>query len=327
MAKRTFYIFLFYLMLGSGWLQAQTLQTYFRPDSIETGGVFSLSLVLNQDTLYSDISFPDSADLGPDFVIRDRHQYRLNDLTDSLALEIQYFGNTDISLQPLPVRLTKNAKVSTLMSDPVFIPHRTLIPQEEAVVRPPKPIFSFPRAWWPYVLLFLGAAAAAYFLFVYLQNRKAHTEPEPVSAPPPFVNPLIRLETELFDLKQMELELNKDFKTFYVRLGDALRLYYEDLYRIPALESTTREMMRFVDVFGVDEDMKKITRSVLNEADMVKFAKFTPSLEQAWAAHQRMMEFLDQAHKLDQKRIERMKEEHQEKYAPKPKIDDSEVSV
>jgi hypothetical protein len=296
---------------------AQSLQTYVKPDSIETGGVFTISLVLNQDTIYTDIAFPDSAAFGPDFLLRERHQYRLNDLTDSLVLDIQYFGTDDISLTPLQIRLNKNGKITTLMSDPIFIAHRSLLPEEEAAVRPPKPIFSFPRAWWPYVLLFLAGAAAAYLVFRYLQNREKKPAIQTVYTPPPFVNPLDRLEDELAQLKQSDLEVTKDFKTFYVRLGDALRLYYEDLYRIPALESTTREVMRFVDVFGVNEEMKKITRSVLNEADMVKFAKFTPGLEQAWAAHQKMMEFLDYACRFDAGRIERMKEEHEQKHAPK----------
>lgn len=307
------------LVIISSTSYAQRLETYFLQDSISSGEIFDLSLVLYQDTLYSDLSFPDSSSFNGDFYIRNRQQFRLNDLTDSLHLEIQYFGTNDIDISPLAVKLSKNNEVKTLYSDPIRIPYKNLVTEQEPVIRPSKPIFQFPDAIWPYLVAFMFGAAMAYALYRYYQKMKEQTDTAPVFTPPPFIDPLKRLEDQLEALKmESNLAETKDFKFFYIQLGDALRLYFEDLYQIPALESTTREMIRFVDVFGVEPDMKKITRSVLMEADMVKFAKFTPTMDQAWKAHKLGLDFLLLAKNVDSIRIEKMRERHFAKYAPKP---------
>ena len=92
---------------------------------------------------------------------------------------------------------------------------------------------------------------------------------------------------------------------------------YEELYNIPALESTTREVLRFLDAFGVDHEMIQSTRSVLNKSDMVKFAKYEPTLDNAWHCYGDAMDFVNRAKLIDASRIARKKAEYESQWVQK----------
>lgn len=297
----------------------QQLETYARQDSINSGDIIMYSIVLSLDTLYNEITFPDSSSFGEDLFIRRRQQFRINDLKDSLVYELQYFGDSDLNIDQLPVALSGNSGVKTLNTDPISIPFKTLLPDQDPQLRPAKSIFEFLRSNWPYILAFILLCVVAYFLYRYWRNNKDNAPPKDIYTPPPFYNPLHGLNEKLAQLQRHEaLTRGVEFKAFYVSLGDALRAYFEELYQIPALESTSRELMRYLDAFGVEPSMVKNTRSVLSEADMVKFAKFTPTVEAAEKAYKLGLEFKDTARRVDSVRIQRMKDEHDAKYAPKP---------
>ena len=300
-------------------MYGQQLDTYVRQDSITSGDVITYSIVLSLDTLYNEIIFPDSSHFGEDLHIRRRPRFKLNDLTDSLAYELQYFGDSDLNLDQLPVVLQGANGNKTLYTDPVALPFRTLLPEQDAQIKPAKPIFDFFRSNWPYFVALGLFLIVAYLLYRYWLKNKDNKPQQSVYTPPAFYNPLHGLEQKLDTLKNdPALVKGVEFKAFYVNLGDAIRAYFEELYQIPALESTSRELMRYLDAFGVEPSMVKNTRSLLQEADMVKFAKFTPTTELAGSAYAQAIEFMNTARRVDSIRIQRMKDEHDAKYAPKP---------
>jgi len=65
-----------------------------------------------------------------------------------------------------------------------------------------------------------------------------------------------------------------------------------------------------LDRRAIDERMVEQTRIVLREADMVKFAKFTPSRGQAQKAYDKTQDFLSIAKTLHQSRIQQMRRQH-----------------
>ncbi len=114
-------------------------------------------------------------------------------------------------------------------------------------------------------------------------------------------------------LERVHPETQEEFKDFYIELGDAIRRYFEDLHHIPAMESTSREILQKLRNRSIDQDLISDTQSVLQEADMVKFAKFTPSKEQAQRALHKAHNFLDRAEQIDGPRVEHLQREHQSK--------------
>jgi len=304
-------------------VRAQTLQTHVKTDSLFTGDVFTYTIVLKADTVYEDISFPDSSDFGSEITIRDNQQFRTGNLTDSLVYELQFFGTENLELPRLPVVLSSESRSKTVYTDAVSIPFKSLLASEDPLLRPLKPIFNFPGPWWPYLLAVVLLSIAGFFLYRYWKARKpVDPEPKP-SEPPPFYDPLLILEERLDALQNKTRMLNsrEEYKQYYIQLGDALRAYIEDLYKIPALESTSNELYRYMDAFGINEELSLIIREILQEADMVKFAKHHPATEDAEYAYQKAREFLNTARKEDRQRINKMREKHERNYHSQTKKD------
>lgn len=294
---------------------AQTVNEYVKADSLRVGDNFAFSISLQMTEEYDDIVFPDSADFGDIFEIRKRQQFKVNTYKDSVAYQLQFFGTADTLLPALPVHLVQGGDTTTVYTNPVHISFQSLLATEDEELRPFKPIFDFAAAWWPYIvglLLLLIAAAAVYYYFT-KKEPETETQPRPTFQPVPFRDPLQELQQTLSDLSKADPVTNKQFEKFYINLGDAIREYFEELYRIPALESTSREIIQQLDQRAIDEGLVNDTREVLKEADMVKFAKFTPTTKQAEKALEKGYNFLDRARQVDSSKIEHMRRRHQAK--------------
>ncbi len=322
----SFKILIFFIVFVSGWLipdlvQAQSATARASKDSLTVGELFDLSITLRVEQAYQRIIFPDSTAFPPiiEFIVS--RQFRLTDFADSVQYQLQFFADQDITLPPFPVILISDADTNLIFTNPVSLYFKTVLPSEDADLKPLKPIFDlsgFPWAWFIIILGILMAAILAYFTF--FRKKEEETEPEVIEAIP-FHSPLAGLEQQLLKLKnEYNLAETKDYKYFYTTLSDSIREYFEELYNIPALESTSRELYRYMDAFGVDHEMIKSTRQVLNRSDMVKFAKFTPSLDDAWSCYQFAIDFLDRARTVDASRISRKKaifeaEQHAERHS------------
>jgi len=314
--KKTVFTVLFLFCLST-YTYSQSLNRYITADSLKPGDIFTYTLVLHSDTLYDSVTFPDSSSFNSELVIRDRQQFRTGNLTDSLVYELQFFGNSDLEIPRIPVKLTTQERVKTIYADAVFIPFKSVLRGENEQAKPIKPIFTFPGPWWPYLAGLLLFVAGGYFIYRYLKGKQDKPREKQIYTPPEFHNPLTQLEKELYKLKHEYDNLNTrvEYKQYYIKLGDALRRYMEELYKIPALESTSGELYRYMDAFGIDDRLREVVRIILQEADMVKFAKHKPTTDDAIYAYQQAMKFLETAKKIDQERINNMKAEHEKKYA------------
>lgn len=304
------------LWISMGLLQdgrAQTVKEYMPVDSLEVGDTFDFSITLNRDQEYDEIIFPDSSNLpSENFEIRSRSQFKISSYKDSVHYQLQFFGTADTTLPELPVLLVQDEDTTALYTHPVPITFRSVLAQDDDAFRPLKPIYDFARAWWPYLLAFILICIAAYFIYRYLTKKEEQPTAAPKTfTPVPFENPLETLQQNVARLKDAEPNTHEDFKEFYIDLGDAIRQYFEDLHNIPALESTSREIIRSLRARSIDKDLIDETRTVLQEADMVKFAKFTPTNEQAERALHKAQAFVQRAKEIDSPRVEHLRREHQ----------------
>lgn len=296
--------------------QSQTLNEYVTVDSLQVGDTFDFSITLDKNRNYDDIVYPDSSHFGTTFEVRSVEQFKLSEYKDSVHYKLQFFGTADTLIPKLPVQLVGNQDTTALYTRPVPIGFSSLISESDDSFRPLKPIFEFARAWWPYLLALLLLAAAGYYGYHYYQRwLKEQKEPEkrPEFTPTPFVNPLNQFKKSIQKLENARFETQEDYKEFYSDLGDAIRQYYESLYNLPALESTSRELLVMLNNGAIDDDLIADTRAVLQEADMVKFAKFNPTQKQADRALEKAYNFLQRARKVDGPRIDHMRRKHQAK--------------
>lgn len=288
---------------------AQTVSVQSPTDSLTVGQTFDVSITIRTQSAFSKIIFPDSTHFPSSLSLHKSQHFRVNDFSDSTLYKLQFFSTESITLPPLPVRIIGNSDTTLIFTNPLVLAYKKTISSIDDEFKPLKPIYDFPKNIWPYLIIALLVLIIGYLIWrkFFLNNTEEIREEAPV---PIFVNPLDELERSLSRIRNNHQNLpQKNFKHFYSELGDALRLYFEDLYDIPALESTTREVLRYLDAFGVDNDLIYHTRKVLNEADMIKFAKFNPTLDQSWKALDEADAFLIRAKNVDIMRIERKREE------------------
>lgn len=294
---------------------AQNLNEYVAIDSLKVGDSFNYAITLDRDQEYDEVNFPDSTNFRSVFEIRSRKQFKKTAYKDSLAYELQFFGTADTTIPKLPVFLIQNQDTTVLYTNPIPVSFKSILAEGEEKFRPLKPIFEFARAWWPYILGALIFVVALYVLYQYyiIKQQEEEAKPPATFSPTPFVNPLKEFRKSIKQLENAELNTREEFKQFYINLGDAIRQYYESLYNLPALESTSRELLTMLKNGAIDENLVDDTRAVLQEADMVKFAKFTPTNEQADRALEKAYNFLERARKIDGPRIDHLRRKHQSK--------------
>jgi hypothetical protein len=130
--------------------------------------------------------------------------------------------------------------------------------------------------WWLYLLIALVIiGAVAYW---YLKIRKKTVAPEVVV----FKTPIEKATSLLNTLEQKELWQKGDVKAYYSELTDIARNYIEEAIAIPAMESTTAELVAGLKAASQKKKMKLSQETidnlerVLKQADLVKFAKSKP---------------------------------------------------
>ncbi len=94
---------------------------------------------------------------------------------------------------------------------------------------------------------------------------------------------------ELDRIERLDLPEDGRFKLHYTLVADAMRIYVQAMYLrdvspIDAIDMTTDEIGTALRRSSLNHDDARQVNELLQEADIVKFAKFTPSVTQAYEA-------------------------------------------
>ena len=136
-----------------------------------------------------------------------------------------------------------------------------------------------PYLWWIIGVMALLALA------LYLLLRKKGIRIIKKRIVPPFIIAMDRLKA----LDQKQLIKSQQLKVFYIELTDIIRRYIEEDLSIPALESTSDELLSTISDFNesshleIDKQTIEKLNDLLKSADLVKFAKYKPNINQAEA--------------------------------------------
>ncbi|MCK5815370.1 MAG: hypothetical protein KAH07_05440 [Flavobacteriaceae bacterium] len=129
-----------------------------------------------------------------------------------------------------------------------------------------------------YLWIALGILALIIAVVLYFVLRKKKEEISEEDRIPPYELAMERLGA----LDEKQLWQNDKVKLYYIELTDIIRTYIERELNIPALESTTDELIETILDFKKIKtlDLPKETirnlQKLLKEADLVKFAKHKP---------------------------------------------------
>lgn len=132
------------------------------------------------------------------------------------------------------------------------------------------------REYLPFVLAGMGAVilltVIIYLIVYYIRKRRARRAAIPVPEAPPIPPHLLALEA-LEQLRGKQLWQQGKTKQYQTELTDILRDYLHDVYKINAPEMLTDEIVQHMRFKHVTDAQRTVIRSVLELADMVKFAK------------------------------------------------------
>ncbi len=131
-----------------------------------------------------------------------------------------------------------------------------------------------------YIYLILAILAIiGFWIYWFVIRKRKETEDAPTYRTlPPFEEAILRLN----ELDEKLLWQNNKIKEYYSELTEIVRGYIERELKVPALENTTDEVLAMIKDFkNLDsietskETIKKL-KDLLQEADLVKFAKSKP---------------------------------------------------
>jgi hypothetical protein len=189
-------------------------------------------------------------------------------------------GRAELDLPPLPIAMARaSGEVRTFCTQPHHVTLEDPIANTPDA-RPrgnPKPLRQV-EEWTAAknaaigALVALAVAALATWLFRIWSRR-----PKPVPPPPPPRPPWDVALEELFDVRIAQLVEQGRFAEHFDRVSDAVRRYLGARYGFDGLETTTHEAMvalrKVTPRIGVLADVE----AFLRDADLVKFAKITPT--------------------------------------------------
>jgi len=156
-----------------------------------------------------------------------------------------------------------------------------------------KPIIQVSLLWF-WILLFillLGLGAWLYFFIRSRLNPREKPKPEPLLSP---------REIALRDLEELDrlgiLERGQ-YRKYYFRLSEIVRLFLQDEIRLPAVDTTTEEIKpHLIGTSLLNLEEKNLTSRVLADMDLVKFARFVPSSHEVSDLRTKILHFIQTTH-------------------------------
>ena len=250
-----------------------------------------------------DVEIPSGQNIiWPDFNNIETGLEVISDKMDSTAknrsrqLQFMRFDTGTFFFPPLPVQFVNGG--DTQFFETAASPYRiTAFPTDTTQdIRPIRDIQEVGYRKQP-LALFGFLALCLFSLILWLIYRRLSQKPMtelPEMRRPKPVKPIEEHALErLKTLEEKKLWQSERVKEYYVELADILREYVEYRYSLPALESTTAGLGIAISQADVPEGEQGRLLSILRAADLVKFAKARPLLDQHRTVMTGAIEFIN----------------------------------
>jgi hypothetical protein len=226
-----------------------------------------------------------------DLIKIDNPVYTENNESKSATFEfvLSKYDSADVIIPPIDIYYragrdtlsqagidTTDATLKYVQTNPVQFSVRLVKVDLQKGIKDVKPPQKIPLDWkiiilW--ILIILIMLGVSYYLYRRYKRKKSN---QPVIRReiklPPHVIALNSLNT----LNEKKLWQNGKIKEYHSEITEIIRKYFSERFNLHALELTTSETMELLRTTKDTVVIRDITESFLNNADMVKFAKFSP---------------------------------------------------
>ena len=221
------------------------------------------------------------------------------------------FDSATVTISPIRIEYrTKNdSTLKFIESNSVtFNVHRMDVSVEEEIKDIKPPIRLFDYFFLIYILIGLIVLSLLVYYFIWRKYFRSKKEIIVLKKE----EKLLSYQIALRKLEQLENEQlwQKGFvKEYHSRITEIIREYFEKQFGLPALERTSSESLHLLKNHKQGTKVLDITEQFLNNADLVKFAKYIPMetvniemMQQAKSIVKKTA-MLDQTEKLEQDNV------------------------
>ena len=198
--------------------------------------------------------------------------------SSTLGFVISFYDSASVTIPPIAVRykVQGSDEERIVLSNPVTFTVHTVQVEQQADIKDVKEPLTIPLDW-KFILLIaliiLIILAASYYLYRRYKKKKAE---QPVKKKIIRIPAHVRALSALDKLESEQLWQKGKVKEYHSNITGIIRGYFEERFNLPALELTTSEQMQQLKKVSSAENILSITNEFLNNADLVKFAKFIP---------------------------------------------------
>lgn len=272
-------LYIVFFLLSTS-LFAQKVTTSVNVTKNKIGAEFKLTLKTDVDTL-SKVKFPEAKNFGALEVIQ---SYKIDTVKNGARYElIKKYGLTQFDsgryvIPRIPVFINGKPSFSDSIKVEVNDVKVDTLKQKMYDIKDVAQAESPLGTWWIYLLILLAIGIAGYFIYQFIKKRQNQPKVEVIV----FKSPIEKATTLLQQLETKELWQKGEIKHYYSELTDIARNYIEEEIHIPAMESTTSELIDGLRKAAKQKKLKLSNETVENlekvlmQADLVKFAKVKP---------------------------------------------------
>ena len=262
----------------AGPLRAQTATATLDSTRIVVGSATTLTLEVRmpQGATVQWPALPDSLGDGLEILSRGGVD-TLRESTEVLFRQRVRITGFDSGMFAVP-SLSFQTTTAPLQTEPVPLLVQTIAVDTTKPFLPIKDILEVPGSWldyWPYLLA--GLALVGALLFFLLRKKR----PRPVVTKRAAANASATALRALQELEKSGLAEGGQMGEFFTRVSDILRRYLEARFGIAALEEPTDDMLRDIQKLAALKPHMGVLRQFFLMADLAKFAKATPTLDEA----------------------------------------------
>lgn len=181
------------------------------------------------------------------------------------------------------MRAVKGLQRGSLASDSAFVEIAALVPAGNP---PLKDIRELPPVTGPGIAGWVAAGIAGVLVLAWFAARRRRRQPlvpsaaAPAVAPPP-LSPYARALSRLDEIVQERWPQRRQVDRHYEEVVEALREYLDAAIGVPAGELTTEELLWALPPHLSEKGRREALRELLDEADLVKFARLEPNTRAA----------------------------------------------
>jgi hypothetical protein len=277
--RKSFFIVLILLTTAVGFSQQKQVQTSIDTTRNKIGAEFKLTLKTTVDTT-AKVAFPNPKSIGALEVIQ---SYAIDTIKKDRRYElVKKYGLTqfDSGKYSIP-RLTILINNKPFFSDSIRVEVNNVVvdtlKQKLFDIKPIADVKSSKSWIWKLALVLLLLAGIGAFIYWFLKISQKKKIEEQI-----FKTPIEKATSLLNSLEKKQLWQRGEVKAYYSELTDIARNYIEEAIDVPAMESTTSELIEGLRKASQKKKMALSTETlenlerVLQQADLVKFAKSKP---------------------------------------------------